>query len=326
LRVLLTGGAGFIGSHLAQELLRRGVQLTIVDNLDDFYSPTWKRANLEDIRKTGIFDFVEQDICEVEGMRGAIAAAKPDAVIHLAARAGVRPSIEQPRLYERVNIAGTVNLLEICRESEVPKFIFGSSSSVYGASSRSPFLEDQVEMRPISPYAATKLAGEMMCYTYAHLYGLQTVCLRFFTVYGPRQRPDLAIHKFLALLEAGKPIPFFGDGSSGRDYTYVDDIVAGVIAALEFKHSPTGGIPFEVFNLGDSHPVKLSELVSKLEQFTDRKVVLHKQPSQPGDVPLTCADIGKAGRLLGYKPVTPLDEGLRKFIAWYRKADPIRRA
>jgi UDP-glucuronate 4-epimerase len=325
-KVLLTGGAGFIGSHLAEELLRRGAQLTIVDNLDNFYSQKWKRTNLEDIRRTGNFDFVEQDICDTAGMREAVAAARPDALIHLAARAGVRPSIEQPRLYERVNIAGTVNLLEICRELGVSQFIFGSSSSVYGASGRSPFSEDQVELRPISPYAATKLAGEMMCYIYSHLYGLRTMCLRFFTVYGPRQRPDLAIHKFLALLEAGKPIPFFGDGSSGRDYTYVDDIVAGVIAALAYRHPPTGGVPFEILNLGNSHPVRLSELVCKLEQITGRQAVLHKQPIQPGDVPLTWADIGKAGRLLGYQPATPLDEGLKKFIAWYRKADPIRRA
>jgi UDP-glucuronate 4-epimerase len=324
-RVVLTGGAGFIGSHLAEALLRRGARLTIVDNLDDFYSQAWKRANLEDIRRVGNFDFVGQDICDIEGMKEAIAAARPDALIHLAARAGVRPSIEQPRLYERVNISGTVNLLEMCRELGVQQFVFGSSSSVYGASSRSPFSEDQVELRPISPYAATKLAGEMICYTYAHLYGLRVVCLRFFTVYGPRQRPDLAIHKFLALLEAGKRIPFFGDGSSGRDYTHVDDIVAGVIAALDYWPPSLGGAPFEVFNLGNSHPVKLTELVSKLEQLTGREAVLDRQAFQPGDVPLTWANIGKANRLLGYRPATRLEEGLKAFIAWYRGADPIRR-
>ena len=325
-RVVLTGGAGFIGSHLAEELLRRGVQLTVVDNLDDFYSQAWKRANLEDIRRAGDFDFVCRDICDIEGMTEAIGTARPDALIHLAARAGVRPSIEQPRLYERVNIAGTMNLLEICRVLGVPQFIFGSSSSVYGASSRSPFSEDQGELRPISPYAATKLAGEMMCYTYAHLYGLQTVCLRFFTVYGPRQRPDLAIHKFLGLLEAGKPIPFFGDGSSGRDYTYVNDIVAGVIAAMDYRPPTNGGSPFEVFNLGNSHPVKLTELIFKLEQVSGREAVLDRKPSQPGDVPLTWADIGKARSLLGYRPATQLEQGLKAFVAWYRGADPIRRA
>jgi UDP-glucuronate 4-epimerase len=326
MRVVLTGGAGFIGSHLAEKLLRRGAKLTIVDNLDDFYSQTWKRANLEDIRGAGDFDFVGRDICDIEGMREAIGAARPDALIHLAARAGVRPSIQQPRLYERVNISGTVNLLEICRELGIQQFVFGSSSSVYGASSRSPFSEDQVELRPISPYAATKLAGEMLCYTYAHLHGLQVVCLRFFTVYGPRQRPDLAIHKFLASLEAGEPIPFFGDGSSGRDYTYVDDIVAGVIAAMDYRPPANGGAPFEVFNLGNSHPVKLTELIVELEQVSGREAVLDRQPSQPGDVPLTWADIGKARSLLGYRPATQLEEGLRTFVAWYRNADPIRRA
>jgi UDP-glucuronate 4-epimerase len=325
-RVVLTGGAGFIGSHLAEELLRRGAHLTIIDNLDDFYAPAWKRANLEDVRRAGKFEFADADICDIERMRKAVAIARPDVVIHLAARAGVRPSIEHPSLYERVNISGTVNLLEICRELGIQQFVFGSSSSVYGASSRSPFSEDQVELRPISPYAATKLAGEMMCYTYAHLYRLRVVCLRFFTVYGPRQRPDLAIHKFLALLEAGKPLPFFGDGSSGRDYTYVDDIVTGVIAALDYRPPSLGGTPFEVFNLGNSHPVKLTELVSKLEQLTGREVVLDRQPFQPGDVPLTWADIGKANHLLGYRPATQLEEGLKAFIAWYRGANPIRRA
>ena len=326
MRVVLTGGAGFIGSHLAEALLRRGTRLTIVDNLDDFYSQAWKRANLEDIRRTGNFDFVSQDICDIEGMKEAIAAARPDALIHLAARAGVRPSIEQPRLYERVNISGTVNLLEICRELGVQQFVFGSSSSVYGASSRSPFSEDQAELKPISPYAATKLAGEMMCYTYAHLYRLRVACLRFFTVYGPRQRPDLAIHKFLALLEAGKPLPFFGDGSSGRDYTYVDDIVAGVIAALDYQPLTIGDAPFEVFNLGNSHPVKLSQLIAKLELLSGRKAVINRQACQPGDVPLTWADIGKANRLLGYRPATQLEQGLKAFVAWYRGADPNRRA
>jgi UDP-glucuronate 4-epimerase len=325
-KVLLTGGAGFIGSHLAEELLSHGAQLTIVDNLDEFYAPAWKRANLGDVRRAGKFEFVQADICEIERMRKVVAIARPDVVIHLAARAGVRPSIEQPRLYERVNISGTVNLLEICRELGIQQFVFGSSSSVYGASSRSPFSEDQVELRPISPYAATKLAGEMLCYTYAHLHGLQVVCLRFFTVYGPRQRPDLAIHKFLALLEAGKPLPFFGDGSSGRDYTYVDDIVAGVIAAVDYRPPSLGGASFEVFNLGNSHPVKLTELISKLGQLTGREVVLDRQPFQPGDVPLTWADIGKANRLLGYRPATQLEEGLKAFVGWYRSTDPNRRA
>jgi len=325
-RIALTGGAGFIGSHLAAALLRRGAQLTIIDNLDNFYTPVWKKANLEDVYQVGKFKFVEVDICDVESVRMALATAQPDVLIHLAARAGVRPSIEQPRLYERVNVAGTVNLLEICCQLGVPQFIFGSSSSVYGASSRTPFSEDQVELRPVSPYAATKLAGEMLCYTYSHLYRLQVVCLRFFTVYGPRQRPDLAIHKFLSLLEAGKPIPFFGDGSSGRDYTYVDDIVAGILAALDYRPPASALVPFDVFNLGNSHPVKLVELVAALEQVAGQHVILDKQPIQPGDVPLTWANIDKARCLLGYEPTTRLEEGLKTFVTWYRTADPTRRA
>jgi UDP-glucuronate 4-epimerase len=323
-RILLTGGAGFIGSHTAEALLRGGAQLAIVDTLDDFYPPAWKRANLEDVRRVGKFDLFESDIADPAAMREIFARCKPDAVVHLAARAGVRPSIEQPRLYERVNIAGTVNLLELAREFAVQRFIFGSSSSVYGATSRAPFSEDHVELRPISPYAATKLAGEMIGYTYAHLYALPVICLRFFTVYGPRQRPDLAIHKFTALMEAGKPVPVFGDGSTGRDYTYVDDIVAGVLASLDY--APPAGAPFDIFNLGNSHPVKLNELISALERATGKKAIREAKPLQPGDVPLTWADISKSERLLGYQPTTTLETGLEKFVAWYRAADPSRRA
>jgi UDP-glucuronate 4-epimerase len=325
-RILLTGGAGFIGSHVAEALLRGGAQLSVVDNLDTFYSPAWKKANLESIRKIGAFEFFEQDICSTDGTREVFASAPPDAVIHLAARAGVRPSIEQPRLYEQVNVAGTVNLLELCREFRVERLIFGSSSSVYGATSRAPFSEEQAGLRPISPYAATKLACELLCYTYAHLYKLPVMALRFFTVYGPRQRPDLAIHKFVARMEAGKPLPIFGDGESGRDYTYVDDIVAGVLAALDYNFSSTDGPPFEICNLGNSHPVKLSELVCLLERATGKKAIVQREAPQQGDVPLTWADISKAGKLLGYRPQTSLEEGLKKFVAWYRAADPVQRA
>jgi UDP-glucuronate 4-epimerase len=324
-RILLTGGAGFIGSHVAEALLRLSARLAIVDNLDPFYSPAWKRANLEDVRTIGSFEFCETDIAEPQPMREVMARFRPEVIVHLAARAGVRPSIEQPRLYERVNVAATVNLLDLAREFGVKSFIFGSSSSVYGATSRAPFSEDQVELRPISPYAATKLAGEMIGYTYAHLYSLPVICLRFFTVYGPRQRPDLAIHKFTALMEASKPVPIFGDGSTGRDYTYVDDIVAGVLAAIDYSPA-AGGAPFDVFNLGNSHPVKLNELVALLERATGRKAIREQKPLQPGDVPLTWADVSKAGRLLGYKPSTPLETGLERFVAWYRAADPARRA
>lgn len=325
-RILLTGGAGFIGSHVAEALLRKHVELSIVDNLDDFYSAAWKRANLDAIRQVGSFEFFDHDICSEELMHETIARVRPEMVIHLAARAGVRPSIEQPRLYERVNVSGTVNILELCREFRVSRLIFGSSSSVYGASSRAPFSESQSDLHPISPYAATKLAAELFCYTHARLYGLPVVVLRFFTVYGPRQRPDLAIHKFVARIEAGKPLPIFGTGETGRDYTYIDDIVAGVLSALEYTPSSSGGAPFEIFNLGNSQPAKLLELVWLLERATGKKAVIQQEALQQGDVPLTWADISKAEKLLGYRPQTTIEEGLKKFVEWYRAADPVQRA
>lgn len=325
-RILLTGGAGFIGSHVAEALLRGSASLSVVDNLDGFYAPVWKRTNLELIRKAGAFDFYEQDICNYEQMRQTIAAAQPGVIIHLAARAGVRPSIEQPRLYEQVNVSATVNLLELCREFRIPRMIFGSSSSVYGASSATPFSEEQSGMVPISPYAASKLAGELYCQTYAYLHKLQVICLRFFTVYGPRQRPDLAIHKFVGRIERGEPIPIFGDGETGRDYTYVDDIVAGVLGSLDFEFQAGQQTLFEIFNLGNSHPVKLNQLVRSIERATGKKAYIQRGNWQQGDVPLTWANIEKAGRLLGYVPQTDLDLGLQKFVAWYRAADPVQRA
>lgn len=325
-RVLLTGGAGFIGSHVAEALLRRGAQLTIVDNLDEFYSPLWKKANLEEIARVGDYKFFAADICEIEALRQVMARTQPELVIHLAARPGVRPSIANPSLYERVNVAGTLNLLELCREFQVGKFIFGSSSSVYGASKRLPFSEDESAPRPISPYGATKLAGELLAHTYAHLYSLPVICLRFFTVYGPRQRPDLAIHKFTALMEAAQPLPIFGDGSTGRDYTFIDDIVAGVMAAVDYELPSSSRTPFEVINLGSCHPVKLAELVEQLEQAVGRKAIREPKPLQPGDLPVTWADTTKANRLLGYRPITPLEEGLKKFVGWYRTRSPHRRA
>ena len=317
-KVMVTGGAGFIGSHLAEALLRQGIQLTIVDSLDDFYTPSRKLSNLESVRQQGEFQFFQKDIRDYESMRRVFAATQPDLVIHLAARAGVRPSIEQPLLYEQVNIGGTSVMLQLCREFNTGKFIFGSSSSVYGATSKAPFSEDHHELRPISPYAATKLSGELLAYTYARLFSLPVICLRFFTVYGPRQRPDLAIHKFTALLESGKPLPMFGDGSTGRDYTYVDDIVAGIGSCLTYDPRDTEGIPFDVFNLGNSHPVTLTQLVEHLQQVTGRAATLESHPMQPGDVPLTWADVSKAQRLLDFKPSVPLHEGLRSFVSWYR--------
>jgi UDP-glucuronate 4-epimerase len=320
-RVLLTGGAGFIGSHVAEALLRRGSQLAIVDELNDFYSPQRKEENLAEVRRSGTFEFIQQDICDKAGLHDIFERFRPDVVVHLAARAGVRPSLDDPALYERVNIAGTLNLLDLSREFRVPMFIFGSSSSVYGIAERVPFAESNTELRPISPYAATKLSGEMLCFTYAYLYGLTAVCLRFFTVYGPRQRPDLAIHKFTRLLETERPLPIFGDGLSGRDYTYVEDIVAGVLASIECVPAlGPGNSRFEIFNLGNSHPVRLGELVELLEKATGRKAVRQQLPEQPGDVPITWADISKAKRLLGYDPQTPIEKGLEQFVSWYRRA------
>ena len=315
-RILLTGGAGFIGSHVADALIRCGTKLSVMDNLDSFYAPNRKQLNLQEIRKAGTYDFFEADVRDMDALRKLAKQVQPEIVIHLAARAGVRPSIEQPALYESVNVAGTVNILEIAREFKVQRMIFGSSSSVYGIANKVPFCEDDLNTRPISPYAATKLAAELMCYTYSHLYDLTTICLRFFTVYGPRQRPDLAIHKFTALIESGKPIPVYGDGSMGRDYTYVNDIVAGVVASLEYV--PEGKVPLEVFNLGNSHPVRLAELIAQLEAATGKKALQERLPDQPGDVPITWASIDKAKRLLGYSPQTTMEQGLRNFVDWYR--------
>lgn len=323
---MLTGGAGFIGSHVAEALLQRGNQVTILDNLDNFYSPTWKQANLQDIRRTAEFTFENADICDEQATRRIFERDRPNAVIHLAARAGVRPSIEQPRLYERVNVGGTANLLELCKEFQVPRFLFGSSSSVYGEGANPPFSESEGNLFPISPYAATKIAGEMLCRTYAHLTGITILCLRFFTVYGPRQRPDLAIHKFIALMEAGKPLPVFGDGSTGRDYTYVADIVAGVLGALEYTPEPSDGPAFDIFNLGNSHPVSLNEMIATLEQVTGKVAQRVSMPLQPGDVSLTWGDISKSRDLLGFQPSTSFRQGIEKFVSWYRAASPERRA
>lgn len=318
LRVMLTGGAGFIGSHLAEALISSGAELSIIDNLDNFYSPSWKRQNLACISLRGEYELYEIDIRDFKKMEDLFVKERPDILIHLAARAGVRPSIDQPRLYEAVNVSGTLNLLQLCRKFRVPKFIFGSSSSVYGATSHVPFSEDQVELRPISPYAATKLSAELLCYTYAHLFHISTICLRFFTVYGPRQRPDLAIHKFMSLIERGQPLPIFGDGSAGRDYTYVDDIVSGVLSTIQYEPKEVSGARFEVFNLGNSHPVKLTELVEQLELVAGRKAIRELKPMPPGDVPITWANISKARHFLGYHPAVPFVEGLNRFVKWYR--------
>lgn len=309
-RILLTGGAGFIGSHLAEALLARGCQLLILDDLNDYYDPALKRANLEAVRRTGTFEFVQGDICDAPMVEELFARFRPGIVIHLAARAGVRPSLEQPALYQRVNVEGTAVLLEAARRHGAERFVFASSSSVYGAASRVPFSEDDPVRAPISPYAASKIAGEALCHVYSHLYGMRIVCLRFFTVYGPRQRPDLAIRKFAQSIAAGQPIPVFGDGTTGRDYTYIEDIVAGILAAMEH------GAAFDVFNLGNSSPVLLRDMIATLERVLGRQAIIDRQPLQPGDVPITYADISKARRLLGWAPKTPLETGIRRMAEW----------
>lgn len=315
--ILLTGGAGFIGSHLAERLLAEGTwNLTIVDDLNDFYSPVIKRANLEAIGRTGEFRFREADIRSPENLAQIFDEGSFDIIVHLAARAGVRPSLKEPRLYAETNINGTLNLLELARDHDVGQFVFGSSSSVYGINEKVPFAEDDPIRNPISPYASTKAAGELICHTYSHLFDIRTVCLRFFTVYGARQRPDLAIHKFSRLIRDGKPIQLFGDGTTRRDYTYIDDIISGVRAAMDYDASM-----HEVFNLGESETTELSRLIELLEESLGKKAVIDQQPMQPGDVPITYADISKARKLLGYDPKTKVEEGIPKFVDWFLSAD-----
>jgi len=315
--LLITGGAGFIGSHLVDHLLRTDVEhITVVDDFNDFYEPEIKHANVRPSLEDARYHLAEIDIRDRTGLERLFDRHTFDCIVHLAARAGVRPSLSEPQLYTETNINGTVNLLELARQHNVKQFVFGSSSSVYGINAKVPFSEDDPIRQPISPYAASKGAGELLCHAYAHLYGIRCVCLRFFTVYGPRQRPDLAIHKFARLISAGKAIPVFGDGTTRRDYTYVDDIIAGVIAAI--KYDQTG---FEVFNLGESRTVELRELISLLERELDQHAIIDRQPLQAGDVPQTFADIQKARRLLGYNPQTQIEEGIHKFVEWFRMSD-----
>jgi UDP-glucuronate 4-epimerase len=312
--ILITGGAGFIGSHLVDRLLAEGAwQVTVVDDFNDFYSPAIKRENISAHLSNPSFKLIEADIRDRAALEKAFSEAKADCIVHLAARAGVRSSLKEPQLYVEANINGTMNLLELARAQSVKQFVFGSSSSVYGVNEKVPFGEDDPIFNPISPYAATKAAGELICHAYAHLYALRIVCLRFFTVYGARQRPDLAIHKFAKLISEGKPIPVFGDGTTRRDYTYVDDIIAGVRAAIDYDQTN-----YEVINLGESRTVQLRELISLLEKELGAMAKIDWQPPQPGDVPQTFADISKARRLLNYDPQTAIETGLRQFIEWFR--------
>jgi len=312
--ILVTGGAGFIGSHLVDRLLAEGDwQVGVVDDFNDFYDPAIKRANVSRQEKNSNFRLFEADIRDRGALNQVFAAQSFDVIVHLAARAGVRPSLAQPLLYAETNINGTINLLELARAHGTKQFVFGSSSSVYGINAKVPFSEDDPIRQPISPYAATKAAGELICHTYTHLYGLRCVCLRFFTVYGPRQRPDLAIHKFARLISEGKSIPVFGDGSTRRDYTFSDLIIAGVRAAIDYN-----GSDYEVINLGESRTVELRELISLLEKELGATARIDRQPLQPGDVPQTFADITKARRVLGYNPQTQIEDGIRRFVAWFR--------
>ena len=312
--LLITGGAGFIGSHLVDRLLATDVErITVIDDFNDFYDPSIKRDNIRQHSKDPRYTLNEVDIRDRSTLEQTFKTNNFDCVVHLAARAGVRPSLSEPQLYTETNINGTLNLLELARRNNIKQFVFGSSSSVYGINAKVPFSEDDPIRQPISPYAATKGACELLCHTYSHLYGLRCVCLRFFTVYGPRQRPDLAIHKFAKLITQHKPIPVFGDGSTRRDYTYVDDIIDGVMAAIDYDQTN-----YEVINLGESRTVELNELISLLEKELDTHAIIDRQPPQPGDVPQTYADISKARALLGYQPKTQIEEGLRRFVEWFR--------
>lgn len=316
--ILITGGAGFIGSHLADRLLESEEwQVTVVDDFNDFYPPSIKRENIKSHLKDPLYRLIELDIRDRAGLEHLFADTTFDCVVHLAARAGVRPSLSEPHLYAETNVNGTLNLLEFARKQNLKQFVFGSSSSVYGINAKVPFSEDDPIRQPISPYAATKGAGELLCHTYSHLYGIRCVCLRFFTVYGPRQRPDLAIHKFARLMSEGRPIPVFGDGTTRRDYTYIDDIISGVRAAIHYNKSP-----FEVFNLGESRTVELRELIGLLEKALDRHAIIDRQASQPGDVPQTFAEITKARQQLGYNPQTQIEEGIERFVQWFVSRRP----
>ncbi len=310
-KILITGGAGFIGSHLVERLLKMGEEVVCLDNFNDFYDPQIKRNNIRVSLENPRFNLAEGDIRDLDFLDNLFGTHRFDMVIHLAAMAGVRPSIEQPQLYNEVNVMGTTNLLEQCKLKSIKKFIFGSSSSVYGINSKVPFSEEDRVEQAISPYGATKLAGEVICHTYHHLYGISVVSLRFFTVYGPRQRPEMAIHKFIRLISSGEEVPMYGDGSSCRDYTYVDDIIDGIVASVSLD------CRFEIINLGNSRTIKLKDLISLMEKQLGKRAKIKPLPNQPGDVPITYADISKARRLLNYHPNFPIEKGLAKMVDWY---------
>jgi UDP-glucuronate 4-epimerase len=312
MKILVTGGAGFIGSHLVEKLLAAGHQVAVLDDFNDFYDPQIKRGNIAAVADKITVHHV--DLRDAEAVNTVFHAEKFDTVIHLAARAGVRPSISRPQLYYDTNVNGTLHLLEAARTAGIERFIFASSSSVYGLARTVPFSEDLHLTQTVSPYAATKIAGEFLCSTYSHLYRMRIVVLRFFTVYGPRQRPDLAIHQFTQRIWNGQPIDQFGDGTTRRDYTYIDDIIQGVTASLGYE-----GPLFDIFNLGENDTIQLKDLIVAIEETLGRRATINQLPEQPGDVPLTCADISKSRRLLGYQPTTPLRLGLPRFVEWFHQ-------
>ncbi len=314
-RYLVTGGAGFIGSHLVDRLLARGDEVVVLDNFNDFYDPALKRRNCADHMDDRSYRLVEGDLRSADDCRAAFEGGI-DQVIHLAAMAGVRPSLKNPGLYVDVNLKGTANLYDAALDAGCKNVVFASSSSVYGANEKVPFSEDDAVDHPVSPYAATKKAGELLSHTYHHIHGMDIACLRFFTVYGPRQRPEMAIHLFARLILEGKPLPVFGDGHSRRDYTYIDDIVDGVLRAMERSSG------YRIYNLGESQTIELRELVAVLEEALGKQAVIDWQPDQPGDVPRTWADVTRAREELGYSPSVDIREGIRRFVAWLRGESP----
>jgi UDP-glucuronate 4-epimerase len=310
MRILVTGGAGFIGSHLVEKLLAAGHQVAILDDFNDFYDPQIKHSNIAGVAKDVTIYHV--DLRDGSSVRNLFHREKFETVAHLASRAGVRPSIQQPQLYYDTNVGGTLHLLDAASVTGVERFIFASSSSVYGNSKTVPFSEDQHLTQTLSPYAATKIAAEFLCSTYSHLFRMRVVALRYFTVYGPRQRPDLAIHQFTRRIYAGQPIEQFGDGTTRRDYTYIDDVIQGTMAALKYD-----GPLSDIFNLGESETIQLKDLIAAIENALGRKAKINRLPEQPGDMPLTCADISKARKLLGYNPTTRFSDGLPRFVEWF---------
>src|SRR4029453_6391819 len=313
MRILVTGGAGFIGSHLVEKLLAAGHEVAVLDDFNDFYDPQIKHANIAGVANDVTMHHV--DLRDGASVRNLFHRQKFETVAHLAARAGVRPSIQHPQLYYDTNVSGTLHLLDAASVTKVERFIFASSSSVYGASRTVPFSEDQHLTQTLSPYAATKIAGEFLCSTFSHLYQMRVIVLRYFTVYGPRQRPDLAIHQFTPRIHAGQAIDQFGDGSTRRDYTYIDDVIQGTMAALKYD-----GPLFDIFNLGESETIQLQDLIGAIENALGKKAKINRAPKKAGEMPMTYADISKARKLLGYNPTTRFSDGLPRFIDWFLRS------